>query len=710
MQAHMDRFRVRLSTHSTAASPPKSFKPPAIPGASEGTVRITACDRCRHFKKKCSKTPPECASCVAAGLKCSLATITSTNPADLRSRLAWMENFINQRHLLGRDHAIEHIATGTDLSELADQQTGSVGVSPASTSVDGLGTRDASFRSGRPLDDESTIIENSSNDGPSPKRRRLDGSISGDDSRDNRAVQHRPERAHDQLGRIFVDAYFRDVNRAYPFVDRARIMSTLNSKGGRVFSIKQQRDTDSTMLYLVMAIGYTTLQRAGQVPVNADTNFEVEYKDILAECLVPESTDTVQILLLLAIYSVSDPRGFSTRPIVDMLARQAIRLGLTRRDLADEGLLPAEAERNHRLFWSIYVIDRMIAASTGMACALNDVNMNMPLPGITVDEFASPDCMEYTTMLQTARHVIQLRKLEDKVLHRIHLRDRIATTSLTQLDRRAIAMSLRTEIEDWYSNGCLLKSAEVDDVRIHITISWLAARYYNLLLLLYYPSHFNPTSSLLSKAELASLAQKHVQANAVRFQHRQLPLNHITLCRLLPVCMIFLHCFLCRGPNDPPLNIREEVSICADMMEAFPAHWAQAHRAAAIVRQLASLVSNSLTYDPVRFTSTHAWSRSESDRAWCHAIKLNLTELAEQIIGKGSAYRLLEEGEDPGVAGVVERSLPNGPLPVGPQQIPGLGEPVSNRGPLPAESSYGLEPPIHDGDVTDNGFSIMDFL
>lgn len=622
-----------------------------------------------------------------------------------------MENFINQRHLLGRDQAIEHIATGTDLSELADKQASSVGVSPASTSVEGLGAQDAPFRPGRTLDDESTVIENSSNDAPSPKRRRLEGSFAVDEPRGNHTIQTRREPApHNQLGRIFVDAYFRDVNRAYPFVDRARIMSTLDSKGGRVFSIKDQRNADSTMLYLVMAIGYTTLQRAGQVPANADIDFEVEYKDILAECLVPESTDTVQILLLLAIYSVSDPRGFSTRPIVDMLARQAIRLGLTRRDLADEGLLPAEAERNHRLFWSIYVIDRMIAASTGMACALNDVNMNMPLPGITVDEFASPDCMEYTTMLQTARHVIQLRKLEDKVLHQIHLRDRISTTSLTQLDRRAIAMSLRTEIEDWYSNGCLLKSAEVDDVRIHITISWLAARYYNLLLLLYYPSHFNPTSSLLSKAELASLAQKHVQANAVRFQHRQLPLNHITLCRLLPVCMIFLHCFLCRSPTDPPLNIREEVSICADMMEAFPSHWAQAHRAASIVRQLASLVSTSLSYDPVRFTSTHAWSRSESDRAWCHAIKLNLTELAQQIIGKGSAYRLLEEGEDPGVAGVVERSLPNGPLPVGPQQAAGHSDAVLDRGVIPPESGYRLEPPIHDGDTADNSFSIMDFL
>lgn len=227
-----------------------------------------------------------------------------------------------------------------------------------------------------------------------------------------------------------------------------------------------------------------------------------------------------------------------------------------------------------------------------MPVALNGANMDIPLPGITVDEFASAECADYTSMLQTARHLIELRKLEDKVLHRVHLRDRAQTVSLTPSDRRIIAQDLRIEIEDWYSSGCLLNSTDSDDIRIHIRISWLAGRYYNLLLLLYYPSESNPTASLLSRSELVSLAQKHVQANAVRLRQRQLPLNHVILCRLLPVCMVFLHCLLAQGPGapPPPVGVHEEASICADVMDAYPSHWTQAHHAAAVVRQLAALL------------------------------------------------------------------------------------------------------------------------
>ncbi|TPX13587.1 uncharacterized protein E0L32_006058 [Thyridium curvatum] len=663
MESHMDRFRVRLpsavSTHSNTSSssaqgagataaaaaagtaPPSSTSAPhtnpagtplrtpkagsaegspAIPPPPPSAGRIIACDRCRHFKKKCSKTPPECTTCAAAGLKCSLATVTPASTSELRARLAWVESFINQRHLLGKDQSIQQLPTGTDLGEIADRSgavaAAAMGPSPSAAGSAGAHSHDSptlSFRSrgGRRLDDDSSMGDANSPNGPPVKRKRLESlSASGDRPSDDAVLHVLPERPEEQTGRTFVDAYFRDVNRAYPFVDRNRILATLEAEGGRVFSMKE-RDADSIIVYLVMAIGYTTLQRAGQVSPNMDLTFEVEYKEVLSECLIEETFDTVQILLLLAIYSISDPRGFSTRPIVDMLARQAIRLGLTQRDLADKGLTPTEIERNHRLFWSIYVLDRMVAASAGMPVALNDANMNVPLPGIMVEEFSSPDCNETMSMLQVARHIIQLRKLEDKVIHQVHLRERASISSLTHSDRRSIVTVLRTEIEDWYSNGCLLRSSEVDNVRIHIRISWLAARYYNLLLLLYYPSHFNPTSSLISKGELLSITQKHVQSNAVRFQHRQLPLNHITLCRLLHVCMIFLHCFLYTmqqqqqpggggggggGDQAPPLPIagmREEVDITADMMEAYAPHYTQAHRATAIMRQLSSIIASS---------------------------------------------------------------------------------------------------------------------
>lgn len=454
-------------------------------------------------------------------------------------------------------------------------------------------------------------------------------------------TQHRTARA-------YVDAYFQDIHRVYPFVDRDKVISTLNATGDVIRPSTPDDDVDMVVLYLVMAIGCTTLQRTDAQDL--EPCFAVNYKDLMSRCIVQESADSVQVLLLLAIHSLFDPWGFPTASLIDLLARQAIRLGLTRRHTADWGvrLLPAAEEHSHRLFWSIYALDRTIAFSTGMPVALNSTNMDIPLPCITVDEFASPRRVEFTQTLQVARHIIQLRILEDRVLHDIHLRSHKSTASLTRDDRRSITSNLRTVIENWYSNGCLLQSAEPDDAAIHIRISWLASRYYNLLLLLYYPSHFNPPSApLLSQSELVSLAQKHIQAVSVRFHQRQLPLNHLTLCRLFPVCMIFMRASLGLG-SDESILAKNEISTCADILEAFPEKWTRAHRAAAAMRQLLSPLAS--TYDDstpsnvgdgpraMSKSSVQGESFSDTGRAWRFAIKTSLVELEGQVLGRGSAF------------------------------------------------------------------------
>ncbi|CAH0045580.1 unnamed protein product [Clonostachys solani] len=447
-----------------------------------------------------------------------------------------------------------------------------------------------------------------------------------------------PESAHlEPTCDALIDAYFRDVHRAYPFLDRNALLSAMRKRNEKDILSSKGQDPEATMAYLVMAIGSITLQRATQDPETPSDSgtvlFDVDYEGLVSKCMMSESIANLQILLLLAIYSLSDPAGMNTWAIVDVLGRQALRLGLTKGDTAGKGCSAAEVERNHRLFWSIYVLDRMVALTTGTPAAMIDTNMDIPLPRITVEEFDSPQRQEQAHVLQVSRHIIQLRTIEYKVLQEIHLRDQKSTSALTREDRYTLVVGLRAEIENWYSNGCLLQSNELDDMTIHIRICWLAARYYNLLLLLYYPCHFNPGTMLLSNGELLSLARKHVQANFVRFQQRQLPLNRLTLCRIFPVCMVFLHCFLSRQSVAECARAREEISMCADILAAFPEPWTLAHRAAPIIRQLAALVSS---------TSTEVGDEAgltEADQAWCLAIKLSLSELSEKVLGRGSIYR-----------------------------------------------------------------------
>ncbi len=645
MESHLSRFRIKPSS-STSTTPESSGSglTHQEPDASPIPGRVTACDRCRRLKKKCSRTVPECEYCANAGVECSLGAFTPANMARLRARLAWVESFIDQRNLLGGGRLISQLMTGTDLSELADRGEG---LSPGRANellVPGSAdTRSVLPPSGskQPSEGESASPRNEDDARRSLKRLRLGhtgtSSVDDPDEYESPAQQPLPEKS---IAHALVDAYFQDVNRAYPFLNRNMIFLALKNIGDRVPSL-EERNVDSTILYLVMAIGKTTLQRAGRVPPNDDTVFEVKYTEIISSCRAQEGIDSVQILLLLALYCITDPHGVPVSPLIELTARQAIRLGLAQRVPPNTHITGVEIERNHRLFWSIFVMDRMVAVTLGMPPALEVSNVNVPLPGLTVDEFASPERMEYTSTLQVARHIIHLRQIEDKIFTRVHLRG--GTLPSTNTERMALITDLRTEIENWYSNGCLLKSSEPGDMTIHITIAWVAARYYNLLLLLYYPSQSNLIATALSRGELLSITQKHMRANAARFEHRQLPLTNITLYRLFPVCLIFLYCFVHHRSEDGPFSAGEEIAVCADILSAYPDAWSQAHRAAAVMGQFVSLVSSSPGNRPASsYPANQARTLGQADRVWCHAIKSTLVELMQETFGSSSALQFSE--------------------------------------------------------------------
>ncbi|OHF03117.1 fungal specific transcription factor domain-containing protein [Colletotrichum orchidophilum] len=694
-----------LSASAVAAAPSSSS---IISAASPKVARdIPACDRCRSFKKKCSRTFPICTLCANAGHKCSFSTPAASTAAQthhLRARIEWLTRFINENlPIAGGVPGVETLDTGTDIASV-------LGSSPAATTVTAVGQpleihpvtpvangttpgsiisaesnrgdpRDTFAVHQQPLGTSGSILfdqrslavnldtESSSSRGNDHMRALLQpapepGRILGIESlRDGEGFTS-SSLPRDAIARRFVDAYFRNVNRAYPFVNRTKVLRNLESLGD---SSKRRRDADSTLLYLIMAIGCTTLQRAGQIPNDTASKFDVAYADIIQECLAREDLESIQILVLVALYSLFDPKGISTWSIAGIVSRQAMLLGLSRRSSEDKNLSAMDIELRHRLFWSIYVLDRMMAISLGLPVALIDENVDVPLPGLTIEEFASPDRQHFASILQTNRHVIQLRQLEDRILKQIHTRKQSEVAALSQADRRAIVQNIRSEIENWYSNGCLVSPLEPDNVPIHNSVTWLSARYYHLLLLLHYPCHFNSCGSIVSAVELLRFAQKHLQSTSVLLQQRQLPLNRVTLCRLLPVGLVLIHSFIACAAECTSFSARDEVAVIVSILEAFPGGWDHARQAAQVFRQFMGLISGvpNNGYTTLHFPGSNnanvyghggggggggggPFSSRESYQAMVRPLITRLVALMQEVLGRSTCYAFHEFPDDCG--------------------------------------------------------------
>ena len=657
MKASMHNFRVRRGSPSWQTDgrvgsdqPAKSPGQPLSPshrsaGPSSRHSAIPACDRCRSFKKRCSRTFPVCNLCATAGRKCSYSSVSTTSDAEvrrLRARVKWLSDYINNE-LFSRDNSgerVEDIETGSTI----------LGSTHPAATLDGPGLiSPTDLDSSRPRVGQTTAYQGSAS------------SIQA--STEDLANGNNP--SPNTSARRFVDAYFRNNHKAYPLVNQTKILEGLGTFGD--FAQRLQ-DSQSTLLYLVMSIGCTTLERAGQVPRNTAKRFEVAYAEIIQECVCQDSIESVQILMLLALYSLFDPAGgASTYSIVSIAARRAITIGLTRR-LADEHTYPpAEIELRHRLYWSVLALDRLMSVAQGLPVALTDENADVPLPSLTVEEFAGAERSTHARKLQTSRHIIVLRQLESRVLEQIHLRKQAEVAELAPSDRRATLSSLRASIEDWYSQGCLMPPMESDGATVHSSFAWLSARYYHLLLLLYYPNHFNSSAAAVTRQQIFQFAQRQLQFTSALFQQRQLPLNCNTLYRLMPICMVLMQDFTaaCIGRTNFAAQTRDSVAVLISILESFSEEWVLAHRTARVMRQFAGIMmggkaffsDEDMTTSPLGTTvRTVPASRGDIRRepavteqslqALMKSCIVDLISVMRQMLGQSTCFQFCEYASD----------------------------------------------------------------
>ncbi|EEY16845.1 STB5 [Verticillium alfalfae VaMs.102] len=618
MQTNVHRFRIRRSSISDPHADPSST-------LSSAPLPTT---------KKCSRTFPICTLCANAGSRCSLSTpfdSTAAQTHHLRARVEWLSSFIN-KHVPVGPTGIASIDTGTDLSSFVDHSRRSnaasdtsQGVLPTTPSLAAPLQRHASSRPFDPLEGVRHVSSHATPPGGNDPLSQPP-SIFSSPGRPGLAAAPTigtPGLPPDAAARRFVDAYFRNVNRAYPFANRDKVLRDLE------------------------ALGETAM---GQRDAGLDR----------AECLAKEDTESIQVLVLLSLYSLFDPHGASAWSMAGIASRHAMLLGLSRRASEDKSLAAVELELRHRLFWSIFVLDRMMAVSMGLPVALIDDNMDVPLPGLTIEEFASPERQQFASTLQTNRHVIQLRQLEGRILTLIHHRRRSDIASLSQADRRAILHDLRTDIEAWYSSGSLVSPMEADNIPIHNSITWLSARYYHLLILLHYPCHFNSFASSVSATELLRFAQKHLQSTSALLQQRQLPFNRITLCRIFPVGLVLIHGFIACEAEGSPFPARDEIAVVVSILEAFPSGWVNAHKAANIFRQFMTLTTSPPSYGPMHFQTTMLGNgplnaARESTQAMLRPILTNLLNLMQEVLGKATCYAFHEMPDSRGGFAGVQR-------------------------------------------------------
>lgn len=162
--------------------------------------------------------------------------------------------------------------------------------------------------------------------------------------------------------------YFDNIFTQLPFFVETSFWTSVDAvyqSGGRF-----AKPFDHWILRMVLAIAAASLSReSGDANSQRARALVAEALQYAEEVCCPGSISGIQAILLLAQYSLVDPKHFRCWYLVGMAARVMVDLGL-HQDPPSEVITDADRlDLRRRVFHSIYCLDRCVLSSCSRSCS-----------------------------------------------------------------------------------------------------------------------------------------------------------------------------------------------------------------------------------------------------------------------------------------------------------------------------------------------------
>ena len=391
----------------------------------------------------------------------------------------------------------------------------------------------------------------------------------------------------------FIAAYFKHNHRSYPLINKIEFLNKVST----IRQFEEMEDKYETsfifQLYMVMAIGCTTLQRAGILSKNEEGLSEhFAYLAMKKFCTVmhQQNVDTITCLLLLGIYSFFEPQGVSSWTISGIIMRLTIGLGLHRALTARKikCMSVVEVEMRYRAFWSFYSFERLVSTSLGRISAIDDDDISVPLPRPLYAE--ETDDIEVTIMM------ISLRKMGGVIYKKVHSVG-AGKQKLSPDEKQQIVNDLRNQVDELYdrernkireANLIAFPSQTKSCISFHTSDIWLAMRYAQLQIMLYRPSALIPKPPMESLSILGNFCLQALKHTYTLYKKKLQPLNWITLFRTLTICNTMLYC-LCQWSIDL-IESKIEIQQCVEILQHFGEKWVFAAKCADVFQTISNAI------------------------------------------------------------------------------------------------------------------------
>jgi hypothetical protein len=360
-----------------------------------------------------------------------------------------------------------------------------------------------------------------------------------------------------------VDFYFAHSHTLYPIVNQAHFTQVLECIHTRPQSMNELPPLDVFRLWMVLAIGSTAYS---SISLTDEAESRVYYSkalQYLETALGADEMSALEVIMLQVSYSFFNQLGPNTWFLVGTAARLALGMGL-HTNWAYAALSPEVAEQRKRVFFSIYMMDRVVSVALGRPFAIHDDDID--IDGFSAEQehpqAAAVDIdaslhLGQPSSLAVPHHILALRRIASKITTQVYSIRK--TAQVTDAQREEILSSLHRDLLQWRQNTPF-PLPDLQRGVPHLTTTWYDLNYYTHLAMLYRPSPLCPISDVRRVKILESAASMSIRQAYSLHQQRRLAYNWLTFLTLFTSTISLVYAVTAQ-PEDLALYLKESRAI-----------------------------------------------------------------------------------------------------------------------------------------------------
>ncbi|OJD35047.1 c6 zinc finger domain containing protein [Diplodia corticola] len=314
--------------------------------------------------------------------------------------------------------------------------------------------------------------------------------------------------------------YWSHTHTLYPFVRKVWFMERLKS----MYSVTEPQSLESCgpwlyTMWMVFAIGSTTWSAI--VPDGSESESVRFFNNAMTyfyRALSSGNMAALDALLLQVSYSFFNRVGSNTWYLVGSAIRLAVGTGLHTAPNDSTRQLPLDVqEYRKRLFWSLYMMDRVVSISLGRPFGICDDDIEVAIFTEVDDENILPDRILPQPPLKASEmavplHILSLRRIAGEIFEQVYSNK---NRYLPPADRDEILGALHAKLVEWRRTMPFpLPQTRILQVP-HTSTAWYDLNYYTHLIMLYRPSPLCPVLTLEKVhliAEASAMAIRQIEA------------------------------------------------------------------------------------------------------------------------------------------------------------------------------------------------------